>query len=77
MWFTRGVMWFGWSCCWWRAYWSGACMTMLSRQAALIARWPRPMRRVPLRIVRALTRNGPPLSSGRRCRPVLLLVSTN
>lgn len=40
-------------------------------------RWPRPPQRTPLRMRRVLTRNGPPLVSGRRCRPVLLLSSTS
>lgn len=77
MWSIRGGIWGGWCWSWWQAYWAGAFMTTLTRQASVIARWPRPMRRVPLRIVPALTRNGPPLSSGRRCRPVLLLTSTS
>lgn len=77
MWSIRGVMWGGWLSWWWSAYWAGALTTGLTRQAALIARWPRPLRCTPLKVVPVLTRNGPPLSSGRRCRPVLLLTSTN
>ena len=77
MWSIRGGMFCGWLLQCFSGCWLGVLTSGPMRPGVMIARWPRPPRRTPLRIVPALTRNGPPLSSGWRCRLVLLLTSTS